>query len=211
MTPKPYLAPSLVALRHEIDGRWPNRDRASDGWLGDASHAARQSDHNPDERGMVHAIDVDKDGIDVAELLAATISDPRVWYVIHNRTIWSRTYGWLPKPYTGTNAHTEHIHVSIRYQDAAEQDTSPWLGNQEDDDMATPEETAAAVAHRKLGNGGYLGWNITDTRERLVRVEAGLTALAKALGPTVEQAVEQALAEAVVDVDVTVHNAGGGA
>jgi hypothetical protein len=123
-----FLAPSLSGLRAEVNGRWPHRDRTSDGWLGDAAHAARESDHNPDARGMVHAIDLDKDGLDVAAVLRAVIGDPRVWYVIHNRTIWSRTYGWKANPYTGTNPHTGHVHVSIRYDATSENDTRSWFG-----------------------------------------------------------------------------------
>jgi hypothetical protein len=36
-----------VRLRDQIDRRWPNRDKRSDGWIGDSDHAARKSDHNP--------------------------------------------------------------------------------------------------------------------------------------------------------------------
>lgn len=203
----PYLAPSLVALRREIDQRWPHRDRRSDGWLGDAAHSARQSDHNPDARGMVHALDVDKDGIDVAALLAAAIGDRRVWYVIHNRQIWSRTYGWDARPYTGANAHTEHVHISIQYAHDAEADTRPWL-NQEEDDM-TPEE----LMHFKIKAAGdrYASVVLAQTWARTARLEAAITALATTMGPTVKEAVEKALADAVVDVDVTVNQTGGGA
>ena len=116
-----FLAPSLVKLRDEVNRRHPNRDRSSDGWIGDPSHAARLSDHNPDGRGMVHAIDVDSTGIDVAAFLRAVIGDPRTWYVIHNGTIWSRTYGFAARRYTGSNPHTGHVHVSIRYTSDAEQ------------------------------------------------------------------------------------------
>ncbi|MDG4766606.1 hypothetical protein O7632_21270 [Solwaraspora sp. WMMD406] len=40
-----YLAPSLQRLRNEIDARWPDRDRASDGWIGAAAHAASTAGH----------------------------------------------------------------------------------------------------------------------------------------------------------------------
>ena len=49
-----------VKLRDMVDDRWPRRDRASDGWLGDSKHAARTSDHNANSKGIVHAIDIDE-------------------------------------------------------------------------------------------------------------------------------------------------------
>lgn len=110
------LAASLVNLRSEINARWPHRDKRSDGWIGDAAHQQRQSDHNPDSHGIVHAIDVDRDGIDPMVVVNACLRDD--WpttYVIFNRTIWSATHEFKPRPYTGDNPHTDHIHVSIRY------------------------------------------------------------------------------------------------
>jgi hypothetical protein len=124
-----FLAPSLVALRTELNRRWPNRDKSSDGSVGDTSHQARKSDHNPDwdAGGIVRAIDIDKDGIDVDLVLDSLIGDQRVWYVIHNRKIWSRTTAWKPKPYDGPNPHDKHIHVSIMHTPAAANDRSTWL------------------------------------------------------------------------------------
>ena len=126
-----YLAPSLVALRAELDAKWPRRDRSSDGWIGDAAHSSRASQHNPDwssvPPGAVDALDVDIDGIDVALLLDSLITDRRVWYVIYNRQIWSRTNGWKPRRYTGANPHTKHVHVSILGTTAARTDVGPWL------------------------------------------------------------------------------------
>ena len=121
-----HLAPSLRLLRSEINTRWPNRDKSTDGSVGDLSHAARASDHNPNSRGSVNAIDVDKDGIDPMGLVALAIKDSRVNYVIYNRQIWQRKYGFKPRPYSGINAHTKHIHVSIIQSVAAEQNTDPW-------------------------------------------------------------------------------------
>jgi hypothetical protein len=53
----------------------------------------------------------------VTQLLGATIGDPRVWYVIFNRKIYSRTHGWQPRVYLGTNPHDHHVHVSARGMD----------------------------------------------------------------------------------------------
>ena len=112
-----FLAPSLVALRNEVNAKYPKRDKKSDGWIGDPSHQARKSDHNPDyaDGGIVRAIDIDKDGINVQAVLAAVLSDPRVSYVIWNRRIWG---GSRWRAYEGTNPHTGHIHVSIEHNAA---------------------------------------------------------------------------------------------
>lgn len=130
-----YLAPSLVALRDEINERYPRRDKSSDGWIGDPSHAARPSDHNPDygDGGVVRAIDIDIDGGTaddplVKTVLEATIGDGRVYYVIFNRKIYSRTYGWEARYYGGSNPHDKHIHVSIMSNRSAEAGTATWLG-----------------------------------------------------------------------------------
>lgn len=121
-----HLAPSLAQLRREINTRWPNRDKTSDGTIGDAAHSARASDHNPNSRGSVNAIDIDEDGIDAWGLVALLVTDPRVYYVIYEGRIWQRKHGFAPRPYTGINAHRKHVHVSIIQSVAAEQNTTPW-------------------------------------------------------------------------------------
>ena len=121
-----HLAPSLAQLRREINTRWPNRDKTSDGTIGDAAHSARASDHNPNSRGSVNAIDIDEDGIDAWGLIALLVTDPRVYYVIYEGRIWQRKHGFAPRPYTGINQHRKHVHVSIIQSVAAEQNTTPW-------------------------------------------------------------------------------------
>lgn len=114
-----FLAPSLARLRAEINALWPGRDHTSDGWIGDTSHQARKSDHNPDwdAGGVVRAIDVDEDGIDVEAILKAVVHDPRVSYVIYEGRIWGGTR-W--RPYKGPNPHAHHFHVSIKHTKAAQ-------------------------------------------------------------------------------------------
>lgn len=132
-----FLAPALVQLRDEVNEHFPRRDKTSDGWIGDPSHAARVSDHNPDWNdtgrtyGIVRAIDVDIDdnnpGRDLRrELLNACVGDPRVWYVISNGIIYSSTYGFAARRYTGANGHFAHLHVSLRHR-VGEFDTRRWL------------------------------------------------------------------------------------
>lgn len=77
-----------------------------------------------------------------------------------------------------------------------------------EDDMPTAAEVAKATIHTKLGNGGYVGWNILDTHERVARLEKALSALAAGISPTVKAAVEEALTDAVVSVDVNVNGGG---
>lgn len=120
-----FLAPALVQLRFECDKMFPKRDRSSDGWIGDSSHAARPSDHNPcwgcrgRSYGIVRAVDIDisPDGRadkDIrSELLKNVLGDPRVYYVISNGKIYSRTYDFAARTYTGSNGHFEHVHVSL--------------------------------------------------------------------------------------------------
>lgn len=129
MTTKPYLAPSLAAFRQSINDAFPKRDKSSDGWIGDKAHQARKSEHNPDEKGCVHAIDVDVDDGDptrdmVREILRTCVGHKAVWYVIYNGIIYSRTYNWKARKYTGANAHTKHVHISILLTNAAENDTT---------------------------------------------------------------------------------------
>lgn len=127
-----YLAPALTALRQEINALWPGRDRSSDGSIGDTSHQARKSDHNPDYAagGIVRAIDVDKDGIDVWAVIGQVIRDARVAYVIFDGRIWEnpaahkgRGY-W--RPYTGASPHRGHVHVSVRHGSGWDSDVRSW-------------------------------------------------------------------------------------
>lgn len=48
----------LTSITAEANRIAPKRRKSSDGMLGDAAHRAEVSDHNPDARGVVHAVDV---------------------------------------------------------------------------------------------------------------------------------------------------------
>lgn len=141
------LVPCLVSLRNEFNKLAPARDKASDGSIGDTSHAAGSSDHNPDETGNVgthdadridevHAIDVTsqlrKPGWSMQRCVDIIVDnhragrDNRLQNVIYNRRIASASWGWTWRDYTGSSPHTEHGHFSARYTTAQEQDTSPW-------------------------------------------------------------------------------------
>ena len=121
---KPALCNAGQKLRDQINARYPDRDKRSDGWLGDARHQTRLSDHNPDEHGIVRAIDIDRDlsGTpkpdimpDLADQIriCAKSGDKRIAYVIFNGRICSPKKAWAWRPYDGVNKHNHHCHISF--------------------------------------------------------------------------------------------------
>lgn len=162
----PYLVPSLVALRSEFNALSPSRDKASDGWIGDAAHAATQSDHNPDSKGAVHAIDVDDDlrlpGVSMERVVQFLVArcrsgqEGRLKYIIYNRRIWSASSGWAQKAYTGANPHDKHAHFSGKYDAASERSRAAYGLLEEfdmpltDDDLDKIEARARAGAESVL-------------------------------------------------------------
>ena len=123
MTPK--LCKAGQQLRLQIDDSYPERDRTSDGWIGDTRHSARSSDHNPDAKGIVRAIDIDRDLsgkakpdlmpdlADQIRLFAKRDKSKRISYIIFNKKICSGNSLWRWVPYRGINPHTKHCHVSF--------------------------------------------------------------------------------------------------
>jgi hypothetical protein len=123
---KPKLCKAGQQLREQFDDTFPDRDRRSDGWIGDTRHSARPSDHNPDrENGfIVRATDTDRDVHksgkpdlmpDIADQLrlAAKKGEKRISYIIFNGRIASSRMGWRWRPYKGSNPHDHHMHVSF--------------------------------------------------------------------------------------------------
>ena len=127
------LARGLDRLRAQVNEKWPKRSKESDGSVGDTSHSARASDHNPDSSGVVHAIDITHDpktGFDsyaFADMLLAK-QDKRLKYVISHGRIGSGPAGPQPgvwRKYTGANPHDHHCHISIVSGSLAD-DVSDW-------------------------------------------------------------------------------------
>jgi hypothetical protein len=123
---KPKLSKAAIQLREQFDDAYPDRDRTSDGWIGDTRHGARKSDHNPDEQGWVRAIDIDRDLSgkakpdlmpDLVDQIRAACkkgSEKRVAYIIFNGSICSPILRWKWRKYTGANKHTHHVHFSFK-------------------------------------------------------------------------------------------------
>lgn len=155
---KYYLAPSLVQLRSEINSLWPNRDKTSDGWIGDDAHNARKSDHNPDyaNNGVVRAIDVDVDGIDLQKLINCIKKDSRTNYFISNRKIYGAEK-FEARNYKGANAHNLHIHISIKHSKAAESGHSWGLADSGAGKPASPNKAPKTPSGKPLLYRGVKG------------------------------------------------------
>ncbi len=115
------LNPVLIKLLAQIDAKAPHRSKASDGSIGNEEHQklGARSDHNPNEFGIVNAIDITHDpkggfnAASFAEALRAS-KDPRVAYVIFNSRIFSSTVQpWVWRKYNGPSPHDHHVHVSV--------------------------------------------------------------------------------------------------
>ena len=123
---KVKLSKAAVQLREQIDDSFPDRDRASDGWIGDSRHAHRVSDHTPDADGWVRALDLDRDLFkrskpdvmpDLADQLRAACkskSEKRISYIIFDGFICSKIFNWKWRAYKGANKHNKHMHVSFK-------------------------------------------------------------------------------------------------
>lgn len=131
------LAESLKTLRTQINALYPNRDKTSDGSIGDTSHSARKSDHNPNGKNVVTAIDIDREldgqpegaaGATVATIVGRLQDsrDPRIKYIIWNGhiTVQGNIAQW--KPYHGVNAHKHHAHISVSSDPKLYDDPRPW-------------------------------------------------------------------------------------
>jgi len=135
------VAKSLLRLREQVNARAPNRNKLSDGTIGDANHASRSSDHNPwvpdgTNKGVVTAMDVTHDpagGFD-ANAFAESLrnaKDTRVKYIIWNGQIANssavgaaKPFAW--RPYTGKNKHDHHIHISVKSESAFYDNAADW-------------------------------------------------------------------------------------
>lgn len=215
-------------MREQVNAAAPHRSKASDGSIGDTAHQARRSDHNPDARGVVRAIDITDDpagGFDAesfSESLRAS-HDHRIKYVIWNGRMFS-SYGntkrsaWAWGAYSGSNQHTHHIHISIQSSDSADADTSNWTIAGTHSPPPVPAEPAPdyrggeygeqpddldkPVLQRDTPNiGGAVGY-LQVVLQREAGAELDLSGIGYGrFGPQTEQAVRTLQAEHGVTVD----------
>ncbi len=129
-------AKSLDVLLGQLNRMYPQRSKISDGGIGDAAHATRVSDHNPDANGIFHARDFTHDpgkGINCVALARwlTTRGDKRIKYVIWDHRIW-QDGKWAT--YDGPNPHDHHLHLSVKSGPLGDDDHAWNIGD------STPEE-----------------------------------------------------------------------
>ncbi|GIE75784.1 hypothetical protein Aph02nite_17340 [Actinoplanes philippinensis] len=202
------LVPCLDCLRDELNLIAPNRDKTTDGTIGDAAHQQHVSDHNDDEVGKVpirdadskhevHAVDLDADlrtpGLTMEMVVQHIVArcrsgaEKRLRYVIYNRRIWEASNGWKQRDYDGDSPHTEHAHFSASYETAHEASTASWGLDElkgEDDMLVRKGDSGEEVKFWQfvlgdLGYGPVLG---TVDGDYGPKMEAAVNAHRKALG-----------------------------
>lgn len=143
------LVPPLEEGRAQVNERFPNRDKSSEGTIGDTTHAKSPSSHNPDKTGKpefadgdakdeVRAWDCDKDlrdthGVTMEQLvqhwvvLARAGKMPWLRYLIFAGRIWHRKNNFETRTYTGSNKHNDHAHVNAEFnQSSDEMHNTDW-------------------------------------------------------------------------------------
>ncbi|MGP5524631.1 peptidoglycan-binding domain-containing protein [Glutamicibacter arilaitensis] len=167
-----YLAKSLKQLRDEINDAHPGRDKASDGWIGDPSHSARVSDHNPDyaDGGVVRALDIDISDIDVSALMAVLKADNRTNYYIFERSIYGASK-FARRAYKGVNPHTQHLHVSIKHTKAAEAGRAWGYGGKIKPNASKPKpvHSSQPTDYKNLATDGIFGKKSVEALQIVMR------------------------------------------
>lgn len=138
------LVTPLADLRTQLNEAAPNRDKSSDGWIGDEAHQDRTSSHNPDDTSgskpewdgdsdkiaEVRAVDFDTDlraeftMRDFVKLLVTQCRaglHPYIRYIIFDGVIYHKhRNNYEAREYTGNDQHTGHCHVNSEFDQASD-------------------------------------------------------------------------------------------
>lgn len=174
MTSPWIVVPNLNEAKDQFDKRFPKRDDASDGSIGNTAHSTHASSHNPDKSGYpewrdgdskneVRARDFDRDLKDpdytmesVVQLWVKLARAGTLWwvrYIIYNGRIWHKKDGFKTRVYTGANQHTEHMHITSDFTEKADTvtgvnwhlgDLVPKSGGQGGGEVVSPAPKPAA-------------------------------------------------------------------
>jgi hypothetical protein len=190
------LANSLIRLRDQIDIKFPGRSKNSDGTIGDLAHSERKSEHNPNDRRVVTAMDITNDphgGLSSRKLAEYLIlkRDPRLWYVISNKEIASydhENFKW--RPYAGVNPHDHHMHISVRQTPDLYDGMGKWDldgFNWDAKIAAAAKDTSRSVKSLKIGDAGK---SVEDLQKSLNSILGLHLIVDGRFGPTTMAAVQ---------------------
>ena len=195
-------APAIESLKAAVLSAYTPAVRKSTyvGTVGDAAHAARKSDHNPNGRGYVCAIDVGfedetQDDLFVQALVRA--KDPRLSYIISDGKMW-RSYAkpgipaWTAAKYSGPNPHKRHVHVSVSQDPRLYMDAARW--------SVTPAPAPDRLV-LKTGSTGARVRLLQDGLRRVFPAYAGSLAIDGDYGPATERAVREFQRRSALTVD----------
>lgn len=171
----------MQALTDAIKRRWPGVVIYG---IGNEEHQDQPSDHNEDDTPGSRPAQTDADSnpehraIDIMlgpafskadgdALVAALLADPearaRLLNIIWYGGIWSRSWGWTRRTYTGSNPHTDHPHVSgLAADDENDADWPAVSGGRLEDTLfcrfgATGDPATKALQVRLRNLGFYTG------------------------------------------------------
>src|ERR1044072_3550824 len=162
------VAKSLNVLLNQLNVMFPGRDKSSDGSIGDAAHATRDSNHNPwvhDSNGqpVVTARDFTNDPKHMdSHLLALALvasRDQRIKYVIDHGKICAGNLGpqpWVWRKYNGINQHDHHCHLSVIDQQGRYDDETQWVIKMPEasaEDLSAKQATPPAKTYITLRKG----------------------------------------------------------
>lgn len=170
------LSPSLARLFNEIDNQWPNRDRRTDGWLRLPQNGISEG-HNPGARNLVHAIDVDSDGLWPMYIIDRLNKPGILYYIIWDRRVWSTKTGYDGHRYTGSNPHTDHLHIEI-YQTVHAEQWDGWWGVGAQTGIGTPGGGGGGGGIGDAPSGSLGPADMRDPRDAMLGAAQSLSTLA---------------------------------
>lgn len=205
------LAKSLEVLTAEIKAKAPRTTVYN---IGDPDHQARSSDHNPNDAGVVCAIDVmPGGGLDLGEVAEDVRQrrHPAGKYVIYQDRIASASRGWEWRDHAGE--YHEHVHVSVGVGPDGEStgpydNTEPWLGDDMNADQSRKLDNVERILTTWSDGRKPFGIKFTpaDPGRELPNPFVGLDGKVQALAdrPATQPApVDQAMVDAAVERALT--------